>query len=341
MMTRTIALLFATTMMFTLSACDTGDEDTVEDRAAEQPDAGSPDAVAGKRGPHGKHNPADRLCAELECTDAQATEIAALFEDLRPERDDAAREAHKAARADAHKALADAFRADDFDPSVLAKAAPPRDRAEHEDKMVDLAVELHKILTPEQRAKLADKIAAGGPMMFGHHGMKGGKHGKHGGEGHGEWKGEGKPDPAERIAHKVEEFCEPIACTEAQVGQLTATFTGAHEARRDARAERKADKPDLSPVADLFRADTLDQAALRAAFASVHPPEGREGGHAEQAGALLGEIHGILTPEQRATVADKIEAEGPHAVMGGKHGGKHGNKGKRGHGRGGPERDAD
>jgi Spy/CpxP family protein refolding chaperone len=351
-MPRTIALLFATTLIFTLNACDSGDENPVEERAAEATDAVGPDGLArkhGKHGKHGKHNPADRLCAELECTDAQAAEIAALMSDLRPERDAAAHEARKAARGEAHEAIAAAFRAESFDVSVLERVAPERgDEREREAKMLSFATELHALLTPEQRAKLADRVAEGGPMLFGHHKRGKGKHGKHGdwnGKKAHEGEGEAKRDPAEKIAAKVGKFCEPIACTEAQVGQLTATFTDAHAARRAARAEHEADKPDFAPVAELLRADTLDQAKLRVAMAERRAEGGEhKGARAEHMGALLAEVHGILTPEQRAIVADKIAAEGIHGLLGkggkghegGKHRGKHGGKGKHGD----PERDA-
>jgi Spy/CpxP family protein refolding chaperone len=345
-MTRTFALLFATTMMFTLNACDSGDENPVEDRAAEAADAVGPDGLASKHarhGKHGKHNPADRLCAELECTDAQAAQITALMSDLRPERDPAAHEARKAARGEAHEAIADAFRAETFDASVLERVAPERgDKSERDAKMVAFAAELHALLTPEQRAKLADRVAEGGPMLFGHHKGKHGKHGKHGDwkAEHGEGEGKAKGDPAEKIAAKVGKLCEPIACTEAQVSQLTATFTDAHEARREARAEHKVDKVDkldFAPVADLLRADTLDQAKLRVALAERHAEGGEhKGARAEHMGALLAEVHGILTPEQRAIVADKIAADGIHGVLG--KGGKHGKRG--GKGKHGPERDA-
>jgi Spy/CpxP family protein refolding chaperone len=194
---------------------------------------------------------------------------------------------------------------------------------DHEARMLVFATELHAILTPEQRAQLADKIEAGHPMLFGHgkrghHGKGKGDHDKQGSHGDGE-------DQADRLAHAVDRFCEPITCTAEQKTQLTATFEGAHEARRDAKAEHETDKPNLKPLADAFRAETLDESKLRAALAEgkLHRQD-RKGDHAQQMGATIAEIHDILTPEQRAIVADKIEADGLHAVMGkGHHGKKH------------------
>jgi Spy/CpxP family protein refolding chaperone len=327
-MPRTIALLFATTLMFTATACDSPEE-PVEDRAAELPEDHPGDLDAkrdhhGKRGKHGKHNPAEKICSELECSDAQLAQIDELFAKRHGERDEAAHEARKTARAEAHKAIADAFRADQFDVSVLDRVAPDHehDGAERETKMLAFATELHAILTPEQRAKLADKIESGHPMMFFH-----GKRGHHFDKGdfHKGDKGDGEPD-ADRLASKVDRFCEPITCTAEQKTQLTATFEGVHEAKQEARAAHEADKPDLKPLADAFRAETLDEGKLRAAMTDgkVNMQE-RKAEHGKQFGTLLAEVHDILTPEQRAIVADMIEADGIHALMGkrdkdGKHG---------------------
>ncbi|HLT35283.1 MAG TPA: hypothetical protein VK034_03335, partial [Enhygromyxa sp.] len=134
-MPRKISLLFTATLMFTVAACDSDPIDApVEDRAAEA----TPDQVQaehhGKRGKHGKHNPAEKLCNLLECSDAQAAQIDELFAKRHEGRDHGAHEARKAARAEAHKAIADAFRADEFDASVLDRVKPDHDRddADHE-----------------------------------------------------------------------------------------------------------------------------------------------------------------------------------------------------------------
>lgn len=356
-MTRKIALLFASTLMFTVAACDSTDE-TVEDRAADAPDANDVAAHHGMgEGHHGKFNPADKLCAELECTDAQAVQVSELFASAHEgrkaahgDRDDAAHEAHKAERLAANTAIADAFRADEFDASVLDRARPDHDgdidHADHEAKMVEFAAELHAILTPAQRAELADKIEAGGPMFFaGHHG----KMGKHGGKGmhgkmmgkHGKHGDKADRDPAEHLAKKVDALCEPISCTAEQKTQLSSTFEGVHQAHAEARTERQANKPDFKPLADLFRAETFDQAKVRAVMAEHKADkQDRKAGHGQEFGSVLAEIHDLLTPEQRGILADKIAADGLHSIMGGKGHGKQGH-GKKGHGKHGPECDAD
>jgi Spy/CpxP family protein refolding chaperone len=310
------ALVIAASMLFTTVACDSA-EDQVEDGAVEAP-ATDPADIRAERGHHGKRrNAADKLCAELECSEGQASEISELFARRHESRDSADHQARKAARAETHQVLADAFRAATFDPAVLERAKPERDGGDHETKILAFATELHGLLTPEQRAKLGDKIEAHGPMFLAGRG-KMGKHGKMGKMGKMGKRGDkAKPDPAERLAHKVDRLCEPVSCTDEQKTRLTATFEGMHQARRDARAERKADKPDFSGLADAFRAETLDEAQLRAHLAEARQQmHDRKADRGKAFGRVVAEIHDILTPEQRAIIAQKIEADGLRAVMG-------------------------
>jgi Spy/CpxP family protein refolding chaperone len=336
-MTKPISLLFAASILFTF-ACDTGEDPVTEDRAAELSEDASPDDNHGhhaKRGDHAKFA-ADKLCGVVECTDDQAAKVAELFASRHENRDPAAREAHKAARAEANKMIASAFASDTFDPAVLERAKPEREGASREDHMIALATELHAILTPAQRATLADKLESGGGMFFG---GKGGKHhgGKHHGGKHHDGDGpEAKRDPAEHLARKVDGLCERVTCTDDQKTQLTATFEGVREAHRDAREDAgERSKPDFKPIADAFRAETLDVAALRSTMAAIKAERGsKKADHGKQIGAVVSEIHDILTPDQRAIIAAEIEANGVHVLMGkrgGKHGkrdGKHGKHGK-------------
>jgi Spy/CpxP family protein refolding chaperone len=307
-MKTTTAFLFAASLLFTV-ACDTADE-SVDPRAAEISDVSS-DVDAGKRA---RHNPADKLCAELECSDAQATKIAELFAGRHESRDAANKDARKAERAASNKLLADAFRAADFDLAVLDKVKIEREHGEHHEAMIGFVVELHAVLTAEQRATLADKIAARGPMFLGH------------GKGHGKKDWEGKH------GDKVERFCEPIACTAEQQTQLSAAFAGVHEARREAKAAHEGDKRDFSPLAEAFRAESLDEAKLRAVMADHHRDmQEHKAEHAKQVGAVIAEIHAILTPEQRAIIAETIEAKGLRVLIGGKGHHKKGKKGGKGY----------
>jgi hypothetical protein len=322
-------------MLFTF-ACDADEAPVTEDRASELSDS-SPDQVDGhhdgERGDRAKFA-AEKLCAEIECSDEQAARIAELFasrhDDRGHDRHAGDREAHKATRAEANKAIAAAFAAAEFDASVLERAKPERDSTSHEDQMIAFVTELHGILTPAQRAALADKVEAGGGMMFGGHGkgMKG-EHGKRGKKG----------DKGEHLARKVDGLCEKVTCSEDQKTRLTATFEGAHEAHRDAREDSKDHEPDFKPIAAAFRAQTLDASALRQAMAATKADHSsRSDDRGQQLGAVVSEIHEILTPAQRAIVAAEIEEHGVHALMGkgGKRHGKRGGHGKHGgHDKGG------
>ncbi|MCA9701434.1 MAG: Spy/CpxP family protein refolding chaperone, partial [Myxococcales bacterium] len=341
-MKKTISMLFATTLLFAFTAACDSEETTPEDRAAELQAGEAPadvDAPCDGEGPHGKGmhgkfgNPGERLCAELECSEEQAQQITALFAAHRPDfdkHDKGDREAFEAARTEANQKLADAFRSDSFDATVLDQLRPPRPEGEDADarldEMVDMVGELHALLTPAQRETLAGKIAEGGPMFL--HGPGG----KHGGKRHGEGKRgkhgerdqlagpEGERSPEAHLAKKVDRFCEPISCSDEQKTQLQAVLAGAREDHQ----ERRADKPDFAPFADLVRADTLDKAKLRELMVAGHA-KGEERG--QGMADVIAEVHDILTPAQRATVADSIAEGGLRAVMGhgeGKRGGKHG-----------------
>jgi Spy/CpxP family protein refolding chaperone len=337
-MTKTTnAFLFAASMLFA-TACDPVDEPTTERAAEVEVDSkAAGEDHHGKDGEHGKFA-ADKLCSELECSEAQATQISELFAGKHESRDEGDREARKVARAEGHKALAAAFRAESFDVTVLERGKPEHD-GDHEARMLEFATQLHAILTPAQRAKLADRVEADGPMFF--LGKRGhGKRGPHG-EGHGPG-GDGQSshgeapdgvdgphgDSAERVAQHVSRLCEKVICTPEQQAQLTQFLTSAHEARRGSPDQRE--KPDASAVAALLRADTLDTAKLSELMtAGKAEHEARKAEHEKAFGEVVAGVHGILTAEQRAIVADLIEADGLHALMGGK-GGKHGKRGKPG-----------
>ena len=315
-------------------ACDS--EDASPDTELRAEIDGDADVDAGDHADRkrGHHNPAERLCEAVACSDDQRSEVEALFaaereahEARKGEHQDKRAE-HEAKRAELDKALADAFRAETFDTSALERGHSDEDKqarqAKHLERATSMIVGLHRILNPEQRAQLAAQIGERGPRFLHmgrgrHHGPKGEKHrgkrGRHEGEARREHK-----SPEERVAHHVERFCEPLTCTEDQKTQLAAAFEGAHEARRD------MPKPDFQPLADAFTADSLDVDAVQGILAAAKP--GKD--HIEGFGNVIAEVHDILTPEQRSIVADKIEAEGPRGLMGkhGRRGGKH--HGKRG-----------
>ena len=336
MSTKTTALLFASALMFA-AACDTEETPDPAERAAETVGNSDLDAPAdGARRHHERRDPAERLCGKIECSDEQAGAISELFANAHGkhgkhgDKAEFDHEAHAAQREAKHAALAEAFRAESFDADVLAElhGEGHEDReaamAEHLDRGAALMVDLHALLTPEQRELLATEIEARGPgSLFGHHGKRGKHHGKRGhhGEGgkhHGEGhaKGDGVHDPSEHLARRVDHFCEAITCSEEQVAQLSATFEGVHEVHREAREKG----PDFGQLAAAFRGETLDVELVRA---ELRASKGRD--HGQSFGEFAAEVHAILTPEQRGIVADEIAEGGLHSLMGkGRHGKGHG-----------------
>ncbi len=144
---------------------------TPEQRTALAAKVSAGEVFAGRR--HGKHerpegsDHAERrikhFCESLDCTEAQRTELTAVFAKKHESRPD------PQARQDA---IAEAFKGDTFDAEGL------RESCEHDpgDDAGTLA-EVHTVLTPEQRTVLAERIAKHGPRaLMG----KGGKHGRHG-----------------------------------------------------------------------------------------------------------------------------------------------------------------
>lgn len=202
---------------------------------------------------------------------------------------------------------------------MLEQAKRDHAGGEHEGRVLEMAAQLHAILTPEQRATLAARIEADGPMMFGHRGKRGygdkmGKRGRH----HDAGEGEAKLDPVARAAKKVDHVCELVTCTDDQRTRLSATF-------EDIREEHmvEGDKPDFAPFADAFRAETFDAEALRANMSAREAEhEARALEHIKAFAATIAEIHDILTPEQRRLVADQITAHGIRGMFGKHHGKK-------------------
>ena len=202
------ALLFST-------ACDAEEVAPTEERAAEL-DAEVEPCDKGEGHENGRMNPAERLCEEIACSDEQRGQIEALMKRQHEarraahgERDvDGDPEARREAHAAVNAKLAEAFRATQFDASVLgSEREGKRDPSAHIDAMAQFVVELHGLLSPEQRGQLGKLMEARGPQFLGgaraHHGKRGGGEHHHGKQG--------KRSPEARLAHHVERVCEPLA----------------------------------------------------------------------------------------------------------------------------------
>jgi Spy/CpxP family protein refolding chaperone len=277
MMKRTTLFL----VLFAMGACDTEAEPLDETRAfaAEVDEEAESDVRS--RGHHGRghHGFAGKVCEVVECTDDQRAQVKAAMgmrdHEERPERPD---------MSEANAALATAFAGEGFSAADLEawrKGLP--ERPEWRAHKLEAMSELHTILTAEQRATLAETIAAGELMGRRHH----------------------RGDDAKHVSRRVDRVCERLECSDSQKEQLVAVLEAAHERRSDREEGRKA-------MAEAFASDTFDVDALPR---HEHRPE---------IGRVLVEVHGLLTPEQRAMVAERIAEHGPRAFMG-----KHGRHGKR------------
>ena len=334
-MHRLITLSFP--LALALGACDTdespvtADEDVGEQRTVE---------VAGQDGAHGRRHHGDRhqgklarLCAELDCSDAQAAAIKDLLEDLAPR---GARGAHRDGFREANEALADAFRAGGFGPDALAShrnAIHPHADA-FKTGVTNALVGLHGILSADQRAELAELIEAHGLPFVGrghHRGRHMGPRGEHMGPRgehmgprgeRGAYADAGGPDMAKVAERMTQRLCEVVTCEADQQAEVLATLQGGMQ------------RPDPSEIvaahrglANAFRADDFGPAQVEAHLADV---EARRTQHMARRDGIIVQIHGLLSPEQRDILADRIERRGPHALGFGP--GRHG-PGKRHRGR--------
>lgn len=107
----------------------------------------------------------ERFCRPLDCTDTQMIALGELFAE-RPD--------HDANR----QALAAAFEADTFHADAVSDLLGPPPNAD------TTIVAMHGVLTADQRAELAQRIAEGGPRAV--MGSRRGRHGKHRGRGKGD-----------------------------------------------------------------------------------------------------------------------------------------------------------
>ncbi len=322
--------------------CDTEPE-AEQDLASSELEVADLDASERAEKKH-RRNPAEKVCGVVSCTDEQKAEVEALFAQHRPHKDKAAGE-HKRERPDmgpANATLADAFASASFSADDLAAHRETMKNSHDKlrgNKKGELLTALHGLLTPEQRGLLADKMAERGPgFLHGKHGKHGkrGKHGKHG--KHGKWNNDneqnahGEQGDQAKEGHKMRKhggfgigrMCKVAECSDEQREQLKGLF--ADKGSKGDWQQAKADKQAAHKTfADAFRGDSFGQQDLDNLH-GLHTDMMDE--HLKRMDAMAVQVHGLLTPEQRGKVAEKIREHGPHALMGGKRG-KHGKHGKR------------
>ena len=290
-----------------LAGCDSEPDDLSEARLAElDAEEDVEDLDAPQEGRHSKHGkrggshegPSAEICAAIACTDAQQEQVKTIF--ARPEQGERPEHGERPDLSAADAALAKAFATPDFGEADLrawSEQLPARpDRSSHR---FDAMSELHTILSAEQRTALAEKVSAGEVFA---------------GRGEGHRKHE-RSDADEHKGRRLEHFCEPLDCSDAQKSKLAEVFANRHESRPDPQSRKDA-------IAAALQSDTFDADALRESC--EHDP-------AASASSVV-EVHAVLTPEQRAVIAERIAEHGLRALMGkgGKHSGRGKHRGRRG-----------
>lgn len=309
-----------------LAGCSSGDSANLaapSDEVAQAPLAeGAADEKArdGRReGFHGKrggmhgfgHGPGNLLKTaldELELSDAQKTAIKGALDKLHEDKGEHPRDPA------VHAALAEGVRAGSIDKAAIEAKLGPMESGieEHRARMAEALSTLHATLTKEQRRALVDAISAKmeekgarGPKGEGPKGERGGwgDHGMKGGPlGH----MLGDLNLTDEQRSKIDEALEASRPSEADREEKKEAFEAM-------RAEMKA-------RIEGFAADSFDAKAFLAGDAKKGPRA-----HLDRMITSLAAIVPILTPEQRTSLADKLE-KGPMGKPG--HGEKRG-QGKR------------
>lgn len=99
-----------------------------------------------------------RMCEQISCTEQQREDIARVLKQLRQDS-----KADRQAIRELRKRMADEWKAPEVDERELAKLGD--EIAAHErnvaDRRIEAMLELHAILTPEQREQVAEQLLAG------------------------------------------------------------------------------------------------------------------------------------------------------------------------------------
>lgn len=311
------------------AADDTGDD------AADGSDDAKKDGKRGKhhrRGHHGKHfgGPVGMFlhaARGLELSDEQQTTVKNIAEGLRPDP-----KQFRESRVALDTALAAGVESGSIDDAALSDArskavAAAARRADEQAKALNA---LHAALTPEQRTQLATEIRDRAPGKD----MK--RHGKHMGKRRG-------PPPAMDDAPAVGDatsndsapkqlrrgmrggpggmhgahargFGGPmlsgIELDQAQVAQLRDTKPE-QPSREDMKAKRAEMKQKLDELLTAFESDSFDATTFDFASGARKHAERHFDGHVARIRGLLG----VLTPDQRATLAENLRKGPPERPM--------------------------
>lgn len=277
------------------------------DSSAENGDEQLRDAQADADGPRHHRGPAkmlEHLCDAVDCSDAQAEQLATLAAEAmaRPEHS----EQERAEKQASHEALAVAFRAETLDVDAFA-AAEANHRARHATRLPKLAaaaVQAHGILSAEQRQTAAT-------MLEGLVSARSGRSDRFAQRGAG---------------HLAQRLCRIAECRDAQQEQIKAALV---DAAPTPNAEQIAavakDAVALITAQDVSEADVLAVAGRAEALKGAHKPD---------LATVASEVHSVLDSEQRSAIADVLAEKGPRGLLGGRKGGhRKGGHRKGGHGK--------
>lgn len=242
------------------------------------------------------------VCDALECNDEQRTKVEELVTahrvgGVRPRRG-------LGGEHEATKALADAFRKESLDASVFTEfrkaenEAREKSQTKRRDGTAEALVELHAMLSPEQRKKLAAMVVEDGlgflrvPRRAGPR-LDAARR--------------TPPDPEQRAERMAMRLCKQVSCS----GDQTDTVAGI-------LAKLSPDRGDDNPEANAALAIALEGESLDAAKVEAYY-DARDGGRTSVEAAndsVWIELHGALDSEQRAALADQVEEHGVGALMG-------------------------
>ena len=245
-----------------------------------------------------------RLCETVGCDDEQRAALLAA----RPG-PDGERGARREAVTQARRDFAAAFRTEGFAGSDVARFNDARKGAKPDRATARLErhAQVHEILRPEQREKLAQRLESA-PRRGGHAGAGGAK------------KRRGSQDDPTRPpagAHAAERLCAQLECSGEQIQQIGALFATRHEQAREAIGRRRSSEGQAreaaggkrAEVARMMRAESFDDSEVRARLEARQSRQDEKSGLREGATTeLLVGIHALLTPVQRAKLAELIEA---------------------------------
>jgi len=295
-MHRTIpALLLSSVMLFACDSDDSSELESVVESSELEPDAleRPREARRHERGDRHERKLA-RLCESLGCTDTQREQLTPIMERLRH------RPPHERGESSPAKdTLAGAFAGDALSTADLVTYREARPTPEGRDDRAAAIVELHGALDAEQRGILAEKIERRGLPWLG----RAGKHRRHGSGGH--------------AAKSIEHLCRRLKCSDDQRQQLVELAEQRPVPPEVSEAERKA-------LATAFAGETLSLAAIEAYRDAAQQARAR----VEQVSdVFVVAMHAVLSPEQRASMAERIRRRGLRALeLGGR---EHGRRGKR------------